>query len=125
MKLTFFWKSFFHFRVLGFLLIGIGVMFLTFMTLNNAFELMISAVASVFIGIGVNNYSSMYTHLQDERKRRSATRHSIRFMKLMQNRISLMKDHCETERMDLLRQDLVQLEEAIGLTIDIIAEQEV
>lgn len=42
---------------MGFIALGVTTIFLTFFTEDNALELVISGIASVFIGIGVNNYT--------------------------------------------------------------------
>ena len=63
-----FWRAFSHPRVFVFMLAGIVIIFLTFFTSSNALEIAISSIASVFIGIGVNNFSSFETHLKDDQK---------------------------------------------------------
>jgi hypothetical protein len=50
------------------LLSGIARIFLAFLTSNNAVEIAISRIASVFVGIGVNNYSMIEGHLKEERQ---------------------------------------------------------
>ncbi|WP_199119376.1 hypothetical protein [Pedobacter sp. ASV28] len=53
-----FWVTFKKPGVLLFILGGIAIIFMTFLTENNALEIVISGLASIFIGIGVNNFSS-------------------------------------------------------------------
>ena len=48
-----------HSRVFIFIIIGTAIIFLTFVTNDNALEIAISGMASMFIGIGVNNFSSI------------------------------------------------------------------
>lgn len=60
-----FLNIFLHLRVAGFIAMGFGTIFLTFLTEDNALELVISGIASVFIGIGVNNY----TVIEDRQKK--------------------------------------------------------
>ncbi len=49
-----------------YILLGTVIMFLTFLTDNNAMEIAISGIASIFIGIGVNNFTSAETHEKDK-----------------------------------------------------------
>jgi ABC-type uncharacterized transport system permease subunit len=60
------------------------VFFFTFLTHDNAIEIVISGVASVFIGIGVNNYSSFETHIKDEQQMQSKLRNALDMMDLIQ-----------------------------------------
>jgi hypothetical protein len=62
------WKALSHPNVFIFIVIGTGVIFLTFLTDNNAVEIAISGFASVFVGIGVNNLSSFETSAKDAKK---------------------------------------------------------
>lgn len=55
-------------KVIFFMLVGIGITFLTFLTDNNAPEIAISGMASVFTGIAVNNFSIIDTRQTDENK---------------------------------------------------------
>ena len=52
-------KVFFQSRVFVFILTGVGCMFFTFLTHDNSMELGISGIASIFIGIGVNNFTAI------------------------------------------------------------------
>lgn len=61
-------QSFRHPRVYFFIIAGTCIIFLTFFTNNNAFEIAISAIASVFIGIGINNFTSLETYLKNSEK---------------------------------------------------------
>lgn len=45
-----------------YILLGVIIMFLTFLTTDNAMEIAISGIASIFIGIGVNNFTEAETH---------------------------------------------------------------
>ena len=44
-------------KVWIYILLGVFIMFFTFFTNDNALEIAISGVASIFIGIGVNNFT--------------------------------------------------------------------
>jgi hypothetical protein len=63
-----FWIAFSHPKVFVFILLGAAVIFLTFFTDNNALEIAISGFALVFIGIGVNNFSSFETSMKDRER---------------------------------------------------------
>lgn len=70
-KIHQFRKIFFHPRVFSFIITGTFIIFLTFFTTNNALEIAISGIASVFIGIGVNNFTSIETTHHDLQKQKS------------------------------------------------------
>ena len=69
-KIHQFRKIFFHPRVFTFLVTGTLIIFLTFLTTSNALEIAISGIASVFIGIGVNNFTSIETANRDLQKQK-------------------------------------------------------
>lgn len=73
-----FLRYFFHPGVFIFILINTAVIFLTFLAANNALEIALSSIASVFIGIGVNNLSFLDTHMKDEQKMKYKTEHSLK-----------------------------------------------
>lgn len=56
--LRYYWRIATHPKVFMFIILGAGVIFFTFCTNNNALEIAISGLASVFIGIGVNNFTA-------------------------------------------------------------------
>lgn len=62
-------------------------MFLTFLTHNNALELGISGVASIFIGIGVNNYTTIETTLKDEQQLRKQLQFTIHMLHHIKGKI--------------------------------------
>ena len=65
MKLKAFVNSLLLPRTGIYILLGILIMFFTFFTDNNALEIAISGIASIFIGIGVNNFTQIETHEKD------------------------------------------------------------
>jgi hypothetical protein len=77
-----------HPRVLIFMLSGIVIIFLTFLTSNSAIEIAISGIASVFIGIGVNNYSMIENHLKEERLVKKKTGQSAHILRVTQAMIN-------------------------------------
>jgi hypothetical protein len=106
-----FWKTFFHVQVIGFMLIGAGVIFLTFFTNNNALEIAISAVASVFIGIGVNNFSTFETKEQDKRKLEARRLHANQTLEFVRSRISKLHRINGERLTEELKRSLEELEE--------------
>lgn len=91
-------KGFSHFRRLflrprisGFIVTGIGIMFVTFFTNNNSLELGISGIASIFIGIGVNNFTARETEQNDEKKLNRKTQQSIKTLQHIQAKIKKIK----------------------------------
>ena len=84
-------KLFFKPRVFAFILTGVGFMFLTFFTHDNALELSISGVASIFIGIGVNNFTAEETEQKDEQKLRRKTQQAIKTLVHIQEKIKKIK----------------------------------
>jgi hypothetical protein len=99
-------KIFFRLRVFGFILIGACFMFLTFLTHNNALELGISGIASIFIGIAVNNYTAIETEQKDERRLLLKNRQAIKTLLYMQEKIKkiekLSPDHTQNISLELL-----------------------
>ena len=83
-----FWTAFSHPKVFVFILLGSAVIFLTFFTDNNALEIAISGFASVFIGIGVNNFSSFETSLKDRERLTSYVNHSKQLLQMTKAKIN-------------------------------------
>lgn len=117
------WNSFLHPSVLLFILMGTAVIFLTFLTTNNALEIVISGIASVFIGIGVNNFSSLQMHLQDTRKLKSKINHSLKAMEISKSRVKAIHLGLNMENCEKMKEELAELEQIIGLSIDLIKEE--
>ena len=108
-------------RVIVFILTGIGVMLLTFLTQNNAFELGIAGIASVFIGIGVNNFTAIEAEKKDERRLHRKIQNTIKTLTQIQVKInktqSFPKDHPE-----FLLIELQEMSVHIELCIDYLKE---
>src|ERR1700733_2585875 len=62
MRLTKFITGLMHPKTGAYILLGVIIMFLTFFTDDNALEIAISGIASIFIGIGVNNFTQIESH---------------------------------------------------------------
>lgn len=118
--ISFFWKTFLLPRVAVFILIGTAVIFLTFITNNNAFEIVISGIASVFIGIGVNNFTSFETHIKDEQKLKSKISHSLKVMEITKSRIKVIHDGLSRENCFKMKEELAELEQIIILSLSLI-----
>ena len=62
-------------------------MFLTFLTTDNPVELGIAGIASIFIGIGVNNFTAIETGQKDELRLQRKTRQAIKTLVHVQEKI--------------------------------------
>lgn len=107
-------------RVAFFLLIGVAVMFLTFLTHNNAVEIAISGIASIFIGIGVNNFSSIEAKSMTEIRLQKKLDHSLRILSLADKKVQQMY------RLNngALHTDIHELHEFIKISMELIKEDE-
>lgn len=119
-----FLSIFMHPRVLVFFIIGSTVIFLTFLTNNNAIEIVISGFASVFIGIAVNNFSSFETHSKDEEKIKRKIAHSLKVMEITRSRIKLIHSELDIENDLKTKEQLVELEQIIVLSMALIKDEE-
>lgn len=117
-------KIFFHPSVFIFILTGTAIIFLTFLTDNNALEIAISAIASVFIGIGVNNLTSLETHSKDEQKLKSKIGHILKVMEITQSRIKIIHQELNKQNCHKMKVELAELEQIISLSIGLIKEED-
>lgn len=112
-KILRFRKIFFHPRVFSFILTGTIIIFLTFLTTNNALEIAISGIASVFIGIGVNNFTSIETACLDLQKQK----HKDRQLKAMLELIQEKSIHIQTETSGNAAHEAEELRKITGIAI--------
>lgn len=119
-----FWKTFNHPSVIIFILIGSAVIFLTFLTRDNALEIVISALASVFIGIGVNNFTTLETRLIAKKNTNIKISHSIKVMKITQARIVQMQHSLNRRNFENIKSELEELEQIISLGMGLMKEEE-
>ena len=119
-----FWQTFLHHRVFIFILTGTSIIFLTFFTDNNTLEIAISGIASVFIGIGVNNFSSFETHEKDERKMRVKIAHSVKVIELIKSKISKLNKELNSSNHEKIITEFTELQEFINLSIQMIKEED-
>lgn len=113
-----FWIAFSHPKVFVFILLGAAVIFLTFFTDNNALEIAISGFASVFIGIGVNNFSSVETSLKDRERLKSYVNHSKQLLQMTRARISKLPS--EVSVGENVKEKLDEIENLVPLHIFLI-----
>ena len=111
-----------HPRVLVFMLSGITIIFLTFLTSNNAIEIAISGIASVFIGIGVNNYSMIENHLKEERLVKKKTGQSAHILRITQAMIRDLNAEATSHETENLKSEIDKIDQFIRLGIQLIEE---
>lgn len=104
-----FWRTLRRPSVFIFIVIGAIIIFLTFLTTNNALEIAISGLASVFIGIGVNNFTTQETHYSDELIVRQQQAQSRQLLELARHRLKAGRRHLHGKQLDLLEEDLDDL----------------
>lgn len=119
-----FWKAFLQPRVILFILFGAGIIFLTFLTNNNALEIVISGIASVFIGIGVNNFSSIETHMRDEKKLKAKITHAMKVLEITKSRIKVIRHELNNGYSMKMKEDLAELENIIVLSMGLIKDDD-
>ncbi|MBO9631499.1 MAG: hypothetical protein J7578_00170 [Chitinophagaceae bacterium] len=119
-----FWQSFSRPQVFIFILIGSGVIFLTFLTRNNAIEITISGFASVFIGIGVNNFTSYQTHHRDELAMKRKIAHALQILDLVEDKIDIIHDEADNGKKEEARKDFKDLTRYIFLLKQVLKEDE-
>ena len=117
-----FLKHFFRPNVYVFILGGAGIILLTFFTENNALEIAISGIASIFIGIGVNNLTLMETHLADDEKLKLKIGHAIKVLELFKSRVVKISDSYKPESDALIKNELKDLIQFLELSITLISE---
>lgn len=119
-----FWQRLFHIRVAIFIFIGAGIIFLTFFTSNNAVEIAISGVASVFIGIAVNNFSMLETHEKDAREFKAKMLHFFNALRLIEARISKLEAEAGGMPVEKLKQELSVLAQLVSFTILLMSDDD-
>jgi len=119
----FFLHNLFHPQVSFFVVTGICVIFLTFLTENNALEIAISGFASVFIGIGVNNFSSLETRKTDMNNFRGKMGHSVEMLRIVKSQVSLINTEVKQQIYHNINTEFDELEKFIELSIKIIEDE--
>ncbi len=118
-----FWQTFFHPRVYQFIIIGTGIIFLTFLTANNALEIAISGIASVFIGIGVNNFSSLETHYRDEQTIKAKVGHSLKVLEMANAKIENIQTDLYSGNDQQVVADFEQLKKFMSLMTQLLKDE--
>ena len=103
-------------RVFIFILTGVGFMFLTFLTNNNPVELGIAGIASIFIGIGVNNFTAIETGQKDELRLQRKTQQAIKTMVHVQEKIKKIQTLVAVSP-GLITAELVEMNDYIELCV--------
>lgn len=109
-------------RVFVFFVTGVVVIFLTFLTDNNAIEIAISGIASVFIGIGVNNFTSIQGKLEEEKLQQQRGQYAKKVLDLMQTRTHHAIQGLQPPDSSALQTDLLEMEQLIGLLRDMLVD---
>ena len=117
-----FWRTLLHPRVIIFMLVGIGIIFLTFLTDDNALEIAISGMASVFIGIAVNNYSIVDTREEDNKQLKHKIRRSLEMMEICVSDLKRINSEEISGITQRYRDELANLQRCIELAIELIKE---
>jgi hypothetical protein len=78
-------------------------------------EIAISGIASVFIGIGVNNFSAQENHDKELQKRQSLSRHAISLLELSVNKAKQLRELQEKNGSGDLPPELQELEQLLAL----------
>lgn len=120
--LTHFKDVFFKPRVFAFILTGIIFMFFTFFTHDNAIELGISGIASIFIGIGVNNFTAIETGQKDELKIRQKMRRTIKTLADIQKKIKKIES-LETSSPEIIKIETDEMNDYIDLCIHYLEDE--
>ena len=100
-------------------------MFLTFFTNNNALEIAISGFASVFIGIGVNNFTFLDVRTGDEQQIKSKVAHSMKALEMTEAKIDVAEKNLAAGSYQQLTQDLAEAKQYMILLSGLIEEEEI
>ncbi|HTB26886.1 MAG TPA: hypothetical protein VK711_16050 [Puia sp.] len=112
----------FHPRVFIFMVSGIVIIFLTFLSSNNAVEIAISGIASVFIGIGVNNYSTIEGHLKEERRIKMKTFQSVHILRVTNSMIADLNTDVSSLQKEAIKNEFEKIDRFIRLGIQLLEE---
>ncbi len=107
-----------------FIVAGALIIFLTFLTTNNALEIAISGLASIFIGIGVNNFTTQETHYTDELQLQKNHERSLKLLELLQLRMKAAHRHLYFNHTEYLEDDLDELDQLLDMLKQLLEPQE-
>src|SRR5258705_1079273 len=111
-----------HPRVFIFMITGIAIIFLTFLTSSNAVEIAISGIASVFIGIGVNNYSMIEGHLKEERQIKMKTSQSVHILRVANSMIADLYAEVDSLKGESIKSEFDKIDQFIKLGIQLLED---
>ncbi len=111
-----------HPRVFIFMITGIAIIFLTFLTSSNAVEIAISGIASVFIGIGVNNYSMIEGHLKEERQIKMKTSQSVHILRVANSMIADLYAEVYSLKGESIKSEFDKIDQFIKLGIQLLED---
>ena len=109
-------KVFSQSKVSVFILTGVACMFFTFLTHDNSMELGISGIASIFIGIGVNNFTAIETELKDEQKIQRKIKRAIKGLVHIQEKLRKIQKMSVTDPA-FITTELDEMDNYVGLCI--------
>lgn len=113
-------RYFLHPRVSVFILTGTAIIFLTFLTTSNALEIAISGIASVFIGIGVNNFSAAGTHVKDAQQIAARMKHIEKLMDMAQAKLEQIQRDDIVIDSDNVKYQLKETEQLVQICIQLL-----
>ena len=96
-------------------------MFFTFLTHDNATELGISCIASIFIGIGVNNFTAIETEQKDNQKIHRKTNRAVKELVHIQQKLKKIQKMAEPDP-SILITELQEMDDYIDLCIQYLEE---
>ena len=103
---------------------GTGIIFLTFFTENNALEIVISGVASIFIGIGINNFTTLETRINDERVIKLKVAHALQVLDMIREKVKSMQQHTQYGDTEMGKINFTELESLLLLLRALLHEEE-
>lgn len=107
-----------------FIVIGALIIFLTFLTNNNALEIAISGLASVFIGIGVNNFTTQETQYTDKLLLQKNHARSLKLLELLQLRMQAAHRHLSSNHTEYLKDDLDEMDRLLDMLQQLVEPEE-
>ncbi len=122
-KIKLFFEHFFKSNVVVYFLIGIAIIFLTFLTDNNSIEIAISAIASVFIGISVNNLSAHEASHKITLNVQKKINQSVKMLSVIQEKLNRLHEDIETSSKENISKDFEELKAFMKISVEILQEK--
>ncbi len=118
------WKVLINPGVSLFIILGTGIIFLTFFTENNALEIVISGVASIFIGIGINNFTTLETRINDERVIKHKMVHALQVLDMICEKVKSTQQQARYRETEQDKINLTELESLLLLLRTLLLDEE-